>query len=128
MKFSRVNKDVGHPQVAGDETSFTLGCYFRNNEFVEFIPGDYKLIKTGVSLIVPVGYVLQTHPLENAFEEAGLQHMDKHTYAPGDTGEIAVRLINGSDNAVILRQGDVFVRFFLVRVRSRIVLEEVSNE
>ena len=85
---------------------------------VELVPGERKLVPTGVALAIPDGFVGLVHPRSGLAARLGLSMVNAPgTIDSGYRGEIFVNLINLDPSEVIhLQRGDriaqiVFQRF-----------------
>ena len=85
---------------------------------VELVPGERKLVPTGVALAIPDGFVGLVHPRSGLAARLGLSMVNAPgTVDSGYRGEIFVNLINLDPSEVIhLQRGDriaqiVFQRF-----------------
>jgi dUTP pyrophosphatase len=84
------------------------GADLRSSEDLVYIgPGQRKLIKTGVSIALPEGYVALIHPRSGLALKNGITVLNTPgTIDSGYRGEIAVILYNTGDEVFMVDRGD----------------------
>lgn len=86
-------------------------------EPVELLPGDIKLIPTGLACAIPEGFEIQVRPRSGLAAKNGITCLN----APGTIdsdyrGEIKVILINLGKEAFIVKNGDRIAQFVVAPV------------
>ena len=89
------------------QTDGASGADLKSAEDGELAPGEYKLVKTGVSIELPIGYEAQVRPRSGL----ALKHGIGIVNAPGTIdsdyrGEIGVILINHGKDIFTYKKGD----------------------
>jgi dUTP pyrophosphatase len=94
------------------------GADLRAREDVVLEPGERRLVPTGVSIALPIGYVALIHPRSGLATKHGLTVVNAPgTVDAGYRGEIAVTLLNTDrEKAIELRRGDRIAQMVIQRV------------
>jgi dUTP pyrophosphatase len=94
------------------------GADLRAREDVVLEPGERRLVRTGVSIALPNGFVALIHPRSGLATKHGLTVVNAPgTVDAGYRGEIAVTLLNTDrDQAIELRRGDRIAQMVIQRV------------
>lgn len=80
-------------------------------------PGERKLVDTGVSLVIPDGYVGLIHPRSGLAARHGLTIVNAPgTIDSGYRGKILVNLLNTGQDVVVVSQGDKIAQLVIQRV------------
>ncbi len=98
INFKRLSKDAKIPTYA---TNYAAGCdlYSCTDENVSFKPGETKLIKTGIAMEIPEGYVGLIFARSGLATKRGLAPANKVGVIDSDyRGEIMVSLHNHSND------------------------------
>lgn len=84
------------------------GADLRSAEDLVFVfPGERQLIRTGVSIALPEGYVALIHPRSGLALKHGITVLNTPgTIDSGYRGEISVLLYNAGDAAFTVERGD----------------------
>jgi dUTP pyrophosphatase len=94
------------------------GADLRAREDVILLPGERRLVPTGVSIALPAGFVALIHPRSGLATKHGLTVVNAPgTVDAGYRGEISVTLLNTDRHeAVELRRGDRIAQMVIQRV------------
>lgn len=98
------------------ETLGSAGADLKANEEGVLMPGQRKLIKTGISIELPAGYEAQVRPRSGL----ALKHGITMVNSPGTIdcdyrGEIGVILINHGDTPFEYKKGDRIAQLVIAR-------------
>lgn len=93
------------------------GADLRSAEDLVYIaPGERKLIKTGVSIALPDGYVALVHPRSGLALKNGITVLNTPgTIDSGYRGEIGVILYNAGDDVFAVDRGDRIAQVVIQR-------------
>ncbi|NUT72010.1 dUTP diphosphatase [Pseudarthrobacter sp. C4D7] len=94
------------------------GADLRAREDVVLLPGERKLVPTGVAIALPDGFVALIHPRSGLATKHGLTIVNAPgTVDAGYRGEISVTLLNTDPSqAIELRRGDRIAQMVIQRV------------
>ncbi|MBX7446254.1 MULTISPECIES: dUTP diphosphatase [unclassified Arthrobacter] len=94
------------------------GADLRAREDVVLLPGERKLVPTGVAIALPEGFVALIHPRSGLATKHGLTIVNAPgTVDAGYRGEISVTLLNtDSSQQIELRRGDRIAQMVIQRV------------
>ena len=94
------------------------GADLRAREDVVLMPGERKLVPTGVAIALPYGFVALIHPRSGLATKHGLTIVNAPgTVDAGYRGEISVTLLNtDSSQPIELRRGDRIAQMVIQRV------------
>ncbi|MEE9095654.1 dUTP diphosphatase [Pseudarthrobacter phenanthrenivorans] len=94
------------------------GADLRAREDVVLLPGERKLVPTGVAIALPDGFVALIHPRSGLATKHGLTIVNAPgTVDAGYRGEISVTLLNtDSSQPIELRRGDRIAQMVIQRV------------
>ena len=86
-------------------------------EPVELLPGDIKLIPTGLACAIPEGFEIQVRPRSGLSAKNGITCLNTPGTIDSDyRGEIKVILINLGKEAFIVKNGDRIAQFVVAPV------------
>ena len=86
-------------------------------EPVELLPGDIKLIPTGLACAIPEGFEIQVRPRSGLAARNGITCLNTPGTIDSDyRGEIKVILINLGKEAFIVKNGDRIAQFVVAPV------------
>ena len=86
-------------------------------EPVELLPGDIKLIPTGLACAIPEGFEIQVRPRSGLAAKNGITCLNTPGTIDSDyRGEIKVILINLGKGAFIVKNGDRIAQFVVAPV------------
>ncbi|MDQ0664813.1 dUTP pyrophosphatase [Arthrobacter ulcerisalmonis] len=94
------------------------GADLRAREDVVLLPGERRLVPTGVAIALPDGFVALIHPRSGLATKHGLTIVNAPgTVDAGYRGEISVTLLNtDSSQPIELRRGDRIAQMVIQRV------------
>ena len=96
-------------------------------EPVELLPGDIKLIPTGLACAIPEGFEIQVRPRSGLAAKNGITCLNTPGTIDSDyRGEIKVILINLGKEAFIVKNGDRIAQFVVAPVVRGIFKTEKS--
>ena len=101
------------------KTDGASGCdvYAFVKEPVELLPGDIKLIPTGLACAIPEGFEIQVRPRSGLAAKNGITCLNTPGTIDSDyRGEIKVILINLGKEAFIVKNGDRIAQFVVAPV------------
>jgi dUTP pyrophosphatase len=105
ISIVRLDRELPLPAYAhpGD-----AGADLYAREDVTLMPGERRLVPTGIALALPVGYVALVHPRSGLAHRSGLSIVNAPgTIDAGYRGEVQVCLVNlDSATPIELRRGD----------------------
>jgi len=112
LNFMRTSKEVKIPEYALESDA---GFDLISNENISFFPMEQKVVRTGIILEIPKGYVGIIR------DRAGIvQKMNIHTLAgtfdSDFRGEISVMLVNMSEESVEIEKGMRIAQMILVPI------------
>lgn len=86
-------------------------------EPVELLPGDIKLIPTGLACAIPEGFEIQVRPRSGLAAKNGITCLNTPGTIDSDyRGEIKVILINLGKEAFVVKNGDRIAQFVVAPV------------
>lgn len=86
-------------------------------ENVDIFPGQWKLVRTGISLAIPEGYVGLIHPRSGLAVKYGVTVLNTPgTIDSGYRGEIKVNLINHGSDVFAVSRGDRIAQLVIQEV------------
>lgn len=127
VRFRKTNPDVILPQY---ETKGASGCDVR-----AFLPegplvipsGEWRLVSTGLSPEIPLGYEIQVRPRSGLAFRNGVTCLNTPGTVDSDyRGEIKVNLINHSKTDFVVENGMRIAQFVIAKVENASF--EVSDE
>ncbi|MEY4648760.1 MAG: hypothetical protein RL009_1176 [Actinomycetota bacterium] len=93
------------------------GADLRSAESLSLQPGERKLVKTGISIALPSGYVGLVHPRSGLALKHGITVLNSPgTVDAGYRGEIMVTLINTSDEVFEIAIGDRIAQLLIQEI------------
>ena len=127
MKVAIINKS--NNPLPSYETSASAGLDIR--AFIEekctLIPGERKLIKTGLFLEIPEGYEAQVRPRSGLALKNGITVLNSPGTIDADyRGEIGVILINHSAEIFEINSGDRIAQLVFAKVEQAVWYETES--
>ncbi|HKU02624.1 MAG TPA: dUTP diphosphatase [Arthrobacter sp.] len=115
VQLKMLDPDLEAPSYAhpGD-----AGADLRAREDVVLLPGERKLVPTGVAIALPDGFVALIHPRSGLATKHGLTIVNSPgTVDAGYRGEISVTLLNTDlSQPIELRRGDRIAQMVIQRV------------
>jgi dUTP pyrophosphatase len=122
VNIVRLDPDLPLPSYAhpGD-----AGADLFAREDVTLLPGERRLVPTGIALALPEGYVALVHPRSGLAHRSGLSIVNAPgTIDAGYRGEVQVCLVNLDPAAPIeLRRGDRIAQLVIQRFETAAFVE-----
>jgi dUTP pyrophosphatase len=128
IHIKRLKKDhlVSLPQYM-TEGSSGMDLFASLADEVTLVPGDRKLIPSGISVAIPEGFEGQIRPRSGLAVQKGIGIVNGPGTIDADyRGEIAVLLINFGKEPFTIRNGDRIAQMVISPV-TRVTLEEVED-
>lgn len=98
------------------ETLGSAGADLKANEEGVLMPGQRKLIKTGISIELPAGYEAQVRPRSGLALKHGISMVNTPGTIDSDyRGEIGVILINHGDTPFEYKKGDRIAQLVIAK-------------
>jgi dUTP pyrophosphatase len=105
MKIKIVNKSTN--ETPAYATAGAAGFDLRSNEEVTLMPGEIKLVPTGLFMEIPLGYEGQVRPRSGLSLKRSVTVLNTPGTVDADyRGEVGVILINHSDKPQRLEKGE----------------------
>ena len=126
VKRFQDNDDLSLPKYMSDHAS-GMDLFAAVNEDVKILPNEIKLIPTGISISIPIGYEAEIRPRSGMALKNGISLVN----APGTIdsdyrGEIKIIVINHGQDVFKVSRGDRIAQMiFCPVVRAELV--EVKN-
>ena len=116
IRLLETGRDLPFPERATDEASgFDLRA--RIDGSVELVPGERRLIPSGIAIALPSGYEAQVRPRSGLALKHGLTLLNSPGTVDSDyRGEVCVILINLGRESVRLERGDRIAQLVVQRV------------
>lgn len=113
VKFLKLHPDAKPPMYQTDQS---VGADLTSIEDVELNPGEFKLVKTGISVELPRGTEMQIRPRSGLAFKHGVTVLN----APGTIdsdyrGEVGVLLINHGQSLFRVNKGDRIAQAVLAK-------------
>lgn len=127
MKIQIVNKS-GHP-LPSYSTAFSAGMDLRAyiTEEIVILPGERKLIPTGLYIALPEGYEAQIRPRSGLALKAGISLVNSPGTIDADyRGEVGIIMINHGKDSFSIQNGDRICQM-VIGVYSKAEWEEVDE-
>ncbi len=119
-------RDIPLPSRASDGASGVdlIACV---QEDVTILPGDWKLIPTGIALEIPAGCEAQVRPRSGLALRYGVTTLNSPGTIDSDyRGEVGVILINHGRKPFVVKRGDRIAQLVFARVME-VEFEEVDR-
>ncbi len=125
IKITRKDKSIPLPEYQHGEEDAGLDLFSAEDETL--LPGEYKLVSTGLSIAIPPGYAGFVYPRSGLALKHGVTVLNADgVIDPGYRGEIGVILINHGTGAFQIQQGDRIAQLIVQQV-ARVRWQEVEN-
>jgi dUTP pyrophosphatase len=101
------------------ETNDSSGMDIRawTDEVIILNPGEIRLVPTGISISIPVGFEAQIRPRSGLALKHGIGMVNSPGTIDSDyRGEIGVIMINHGDKSFTIRRGDRIAQMVIARV------------
>lgn len=131
LKIKRLkdNHDVPLPEYQTDGSSgMDIRAAVENIEIIN--PGEVKLIPTGISIEVPIGFEVQVRPRSSLAAKFGITVLNSPGTIDSDyRGEVKIILINHSSEPFEVNRGDRIAQLIVSKYQKVIITEidELSN-
>jgi len=125
IKVQRLNKnsDLSLPNYESNGSS-GLDIRADISEAILLTPGQIKLIPTGLAMSIPMGYEAQIRPRSGLALKNGIGVINSPGTIDSDyRGEIAIILINWSDEPFLVNRGDRIAQMIFCNVSHAELLE-----
>jgi dUTP pyrophosphatase len=127
LGFFKVHEDAQILSYAHSHDSGMDVCSV-NDTFI-LHPFERALVKTGLKVVIPVGYEIQVRSKSGLALKQGLMVLNSPgTVDEGYTGEIGVILYNGSDVSCTIAKGQKIAQFVLCAVGKPDKVYELTKE
>jgi dUTP pyrophosphatase len=91
------------------------------------LPGEWKLVPTGISIAIPEGYEAQVRPRSGLALKQGISVLNTPGTVDADyRGEVGVILMNHSKQDLVVKRGDRIAQMIINKIE-QIKFEEVSE-
>jgi dUTP pyrophosphatase len=109
-------KDISLPHYM-TENSAGMDIFAAVNDEEILLPGERKLIPTGIAIALPPGYEAQIRPRSGLAMEAGLTVLNSPGTIDEDyRGEVKILIINHGDRPFVIKKGDRVAQMVIHRV------------
>jgi dUTP pyrophosphatase len=86
---------------------------------VNLLPGEYRMVSTGIAMAIPYGYVGLIHPRSGLAAKSGITVLNAPgTIDAGYRGEVKVLLINHSQNIYNVERGERIAQLVIQKVEN----------
>ncbi|MCX6800305.1 MAG: dUTP diphosphatase [Candidatus Falkowbacteria bacterium] len=120
LKVEKISP-LAHTPTRAHATDAGLDLY--SSKYYTLMPGERKLISTGVKMVIPDGYV------GLVWDKSGIAKIGVHTMAgvidSGYRGEILVNIINLSNNIYTITPGQKVAQLLIQKVENPLIIEEI---
>lgn len=104
-----------------------LRAYVNGSGSVILLPGEIKVVRTGLHIQLPMNYEAQIRPRSGLAAKYGVTVLNTPGTIDSDyTGEIKIILINLSNNEYVIKNGDRIAQM-IINKYERIELKEVNK-
>ena len=125
IKITRKDKSIPLPKYQHGEEDAGMDLFSAEDE--SLLPGEYKLISTGLSVAIPPGYAGFVYPRSGLALNHGVTVLNADgVIDPGYRGEIGVILINHGNGSFQIQRGDRIAQLIVQQV-ARVRWQEVEN-
>ena len=121
IKYKRLSNTAHYPTYAkyGD-----AGADLYADEVITISPGNRALVRTGIALEIPYGFVGLVHPRSGLAHKHGISVVNAPgTVDAGYRGEIFVNLINHGDLPVTFKHNDRIAQLLIQPIETGFFLE-----
>ena len=126
----KVEEGVQLPQYETEGASgLDVRAYLKDGA-VTILPGEYKMIPTGIKMDIPVGYEVQVRPRSGLAAKHGVTVLNSPGTIDSDyRGEVKVILINHGKEAFVVNSGERIAQFVISKViQADFVLSDALSE
>ena len=126
VKIKKLNEEAKIPTY-GTDYAAGADLYALTEDIVTIMPGETKLIKTGISMEIPTGYAGLIYARSGLASKKGLAPANKVGVVDSDyRGEIMVALHNHSNEERQIENGERIAQF-VITPYLKACFEEVDN-
>jgi dUTP pyrophosphatase len=123
IKRFKKNHPISLPQYMTEGAS-GMDLYASLEEEVTLMPGERRLIPTGISVAIPEGFEGQVRPRSGLAIQKGIGVVNGPGTIDSDyRGEVGVLLINFGKEPFVVRNGERIAQMVISRVSRSILLE-----
>jgi len=109
-------KDISLPRYM-TENSAGMDIFAAVNSEETLLPGERKLIPTGIAIALPPGYEAQIRPRSGLAVEAGITVLNSPGTIDEDyRGEVKILIINHGTTPFVVKRGDRIAQMVIHRV------------
>jgi dUTP pyrophosphatase len=91
------------------------------------LPGEWKLVPTGLQIAIPEGYEAQVRPRSGLALKQGVSILNTPGTVDADyRGEVGVILMNHSKENLVIKRGDRIAQMIINKIE-RVAIEEVAD-
>ncbi len=109
-------KDIPLPRYM-TENSAGMDIFAAVDDEETLLPGEKKLIPTGIAVALPPGYESQIRPRSGLAVEAGITVLNSPGTIDADyRGEVKILIINHGDRPFVVKRGDRIAQMVIHRV------------
>ena len=114
-----VMKIVGDAHLPTYAKDGDAGADLYSLHAVNILPGEYKLVSTGIAMAIPQGYVGLIHPRSGLAAKHGITVLNAPgTIDAGYRGEIKVLLINHSNEVYFIARAERIAQLVIQKVEN----------
>ena len=114
-----VMKTVGDAHLPTYARDGDAGADLYSLHAVNIMPGEYKLVSTGIAMAIPQGYVGLIHPRSGLAAKHGITVLNAPgTIDAGYRGEIKVLLINHSNEVYFIARAERIAQLVIQKVEN----------
>ncbi len=118
--------DLPMPAYMSDHAA-GMDLYAAVNPEVIILPGEWKLVPTGISIALPEGYEAQVRPRSGLALKQGVSILNTPGTVDADyRGEVGVIIMNHSKKDLKIKRGDRIAQMIVNKIE-RIQFEEVPE-
>lgn len=124
VNFKKLTSTASVPEYKSLEAA---GMDLKSDDDCEIEPGEFKLIKTGISIELPVGFEGQVRPRSGLAAKHGVTVLNTPGTIDSDyRGDVGVVLINHGKLPFAIKRGDRIAQLVIAQVSRAIMNEAVS--
>ncbi|MDF2675163.1 MAG: dUTP diphosphatase, partial [Clostridiales bacterium] len=116
-------KDLPLPRFMTDGAA-GMDLYANVTEEIVILPGAIKLVPTGISIAIPIGYEAQIRPRSGLAIKHGISLVNTPGTIDSDyRGEINLIMINFGENSFIIKRGDRIAQMVVNKIEIPNIIE-----
>ena len=126
LLIKKLHKNIILPEYKTDGSS-GMDLMANVEQTVKILPGEKKIISTGIMVAIPEQYEIQIRPRSGLAAKKGISVLNTPGTVDSDyRGEIKIILINLSEESFVVKSGDRVAQMMLCPV-VKAKLKEVKN-